>query len=59
MENRVLQNQLQFLTHKLNGIQKQLNLIGDKGNEMRLLADLPKFDEDLRKAGTGGVESRS
>ena len=57
-ENRVLQNQLQFLTHQLNGIQKQLNLLGDKGNEMRLLADLPKLDEDLRKAGTGGSESR-
>ena len=57
-ENRVLQNQLQFLTHQLNGIQKQLNLLGDKGNEMRLLADLPKLDEDLRKAGTGGTESR-
>jgi hypothetical protein len=57
-ENRVLQNQLQFLTHQLNGIQKQLSLLGDKGNEMRLLSDLPKLDEDLRKAGTGGMESR-
>ena len=57
-ENRVLQNQLQFLTHQLNGIQKQLNLLGDKGNEMRLHADLPKLDEDMRKAGTGGIESR-
>jgi murein DD-endopeptidase MepM/ murein hydrolase activator NlpD len=57
-ENRVLQNQLQYLTHQLNGIQKQLNLLGDKGNEMRLLADLPKLDEDLRKAGIGGTESR-
>jgi len=25
---------------------------------MRLLSDLPKLDEDLRKAGTGGMESR-
>lgn len=57
-ENRVLQNQLKFLTHKLNGIQKQLNILGDKGNELRLYADLPKLDEDLRKAGTGGVDSR-
>jgi murein DD-endopeptidase MepM/ murein hydrolase activator NlpD len=57
-ENRVLQNQLQFLTHQLNGIQKQLDFLGDKGNEMRLLTDLPKLDEDLRKAGTGGIESR-
>ena len=54
-ENRVLQNQLQFLTRQLNGIQKQLNLLGDKGNEMRLLADLPKLGEDygekLKKYG--------
>ncbi len=34
-ENRVLQNHLQFLTHRLDGIQKQLNLLGDKGNELR------------------------
>jgi murein DD-endopeptidase MepM/ murein hydrolase activator NlpD len=57
-ENRVLQNQLQFLTHQMNSIQKQLNLLGDKGNEMRLLTDLPKLDEDLLKAGTGGSDSR-
>ena len=57
-ENRILQNQLQYLTHKLSGIQRQLNLLGDKGNEMRLSADLPKLDDDLRKAGTGGVDTR-
>jgi murein DD-endopeptidase MepM/ murein hydrolase activator NlpD len=57
-ENRVLQNQLQFITRRLDGIQKQLSLLGDKGNEMRLLADLPKLDDDLRKAGTGGTEER-
>jgi hypothetical protein len=57
-ENRVLQNQLQFLTHRLDGIQKKLALLGDKGNEMRLLADLPKLDEDLRKAGIGGTDER-
>jgi murein DD-endopeptidase MepM/ murein hydrolase activator NlpD len=57
-ENRVLQHQLQFLTHRLDGIQKKLAFLGDKGNEMRLLADLPKLDEDLRKAGTGGTDER-
>jgi murein DD-endopeptidase MepM/ murein hydrolase activator NlpD len=57
-ENKILQNQLKFLTHQLNNIQKQLRLLGDKGDEMRLLADLPKIDEDLRKAGIGGSESR-
>lgn len=57
-ENRILQNQLQFLSHKLESIQKQLTLLGDRGNEIRLSADLPKLDEDLMKAGTGGTEER-
>jgi murein DD-endopeptidase MepM/ murein hydrolase activator NlpD len=57
-ENRVLQNQLQYLTHRLDGIQKQLGVLGEKGNEIRLRTDLPKLDEDLMKAGTGGTEER-
>jgi hypothetical protein len=57
-ENRLLQNQLQFLTRRLEVVQKQLNMLGDKGNELRLLTDLPKFDEDLQKVGAGGVEER-
>jgi len=57
-ENRVMQNQLQYLTQRLEAIQKQLNLLGNKGNELRLLADLPKLDEDLQKAGAGGTDER-
>ncbi|RPI05679.1 MAG: M23 family metallopeptidase [Ignavibacteriae bacterium] len=57
-ENRVLQNQLQYLSQRLGVIQKQLHLLGNKGNELRLLADLPKLDEDLQKAGTGGTDER-
>lgn len=57
-ENRLLQNQLKFLTRRLDGIQKQLVLLGDKGNELRLLADLPKLDEDVQKVGIGGTEER-
>jgi len=57
-ENRVMQNQLQYLTQRLEAIQKQLNLLGNKGNELRLLADLPKLDEDLQKAGVGGTDER-
>ena len=57
-ENRVLQNQLQYLTQRLDVMQKQLHLLGNKGNELRLLADLPKLDEDLQKAGTGGIDER-
>jgi murein DD-endopeptidase MepM/ murein hydrolase activator NlpD len=57
-ENRVLQNQLHYLTQQLDGIQKQLHFLGNKGNELRLLADLPKLDEDLQKAGIGGTDER-
>jgi murein DD-endopeptidase MepM/ murein hydrolase activator NlpD len=57
-ENRVLQNQLQYLTRRLDAIQGQLQLLGNKGNELRMLADLPKLDEDLQKAGTGGTDER-
>lgn len=57
-ENRVLQNQLQYLTQRLDIIQKQLHMLGNKGNELRLLADLPKLDEDMQKAGTGGTDER-
>jgi murein DD-endopeptidase MepM/ murein hydrolase activator NlpD len=57
-ENRILQNQLQFMTRRIEGIQKQLSFLGDKGNELRLLADLPKIDQDLRKVGTGGSEEK-
>jgi murein DD-endopeptidase MepM/ murein hydrolase activator NlpD len=57
-ENRVLQNQLQYLTQRLDVIQKQLQVLGNKGNELRLLTDLPKLDEDLRKAGIGGTDER-
>jgi murein DD-endopeptidase MepM/ murein hydrolase activator NlpD len=57
-ENRVLQNQLQYLTQRIDVIQKQLNFLGNKGNELRLLTDLPKLDEDLQKAGIGGTDER-
>ena len=57
-ENRVLQNQLQYLTRRLDAIQSQLRFLGDKGNELRLLTDLPKIDEDLQKAGAGGTDER-
>jgi murein DD-endopeptidase MepM/ murein hydrolase activator NlpD len=55
-ENRVLQNQLQYMTQRFDAIQNQLRLLGEKGNELRLMADLPKLDEDIRKVGTGGTD---
>jgi murein DD-endopeptidase MepM/ murein hydrolase activator NlpD len=57
-ENRILQGQLQFLNRKLDGVMAQLNTLGDRDNQLRLMANLPKLDEDLRKAGVGGTEER-
>ncbi len=57
-ENRILQSQLQFLTRRLDGIQKQLAKLGEKSNELRMRVDLPKLDDDILKAGIGGVEER-
>jgi murein DD-endopeptidase MepM/ murein hydrolase activator NlpD len=57
-ENRILQGQLQFLNRKLDGVMAQLNALGDRDNQLRLMANLPKLDEDLRKAGVGGTEER-
>ncbi len=57
-ENRILQGQLQYLNHKLDGVMTQLNTLGDRDNQLRLMANLPKLDEDLQKAGAGGTEDR-
>jgi murein DD-endopeptidase MepM/ murein hydrolase activator NlpD len=44
-----------MLTRRLTSLEHQLVSLNDRGNELRLLVDLPKIDEDTRKAGTGGT----
>jgi murein DD-endopeptidase MepM/ murein hydrolase activator NlpD len=57
-ENQFLKDRLNYLTHQLEGIQKQLSVLGEKGNDLRLMVDLPKLDNDVLHAGTGGVDER-
>ena len=57
-ENRVLKEQLRVVAGRINVLEKRLAQINEEGNQLRLLVDLPKIDEDTRKAGTGGVEDR-
>ncbi len=57
-ENQFLKDRLNYLSHQLEGVQKQLSVLGDKGNELRVMVDLPKLDNDVLKAGTGGVDER-
>jgi murein DD-endopeptidase MepM/ murein hydrolase activator NlpD len=57
-ENAVLRAQMSMLAEKLGGLERQLESLNDRGNEIRMMVDMPKIDEDTRKAGVGGAEER-
>ncbi len=57
-ENRILKEQLRFASVKVQSLEKKLTALNDKANELRLMADLPRIDEDVRKAGIGGSDNR-
>jgi murein DD-endopeptidase MepM/ murein hydrolase activator NlpD len=53
-ENRLLKEQVQTLTTKITGVQKAIDNLADRGNELRLMVDLTKLDDDTRQAAIGG-----
>jgi len=57
-ENMVLRDQLRVIGGRLQGLQNKLTALSDQGNELRLLVDLPKLDDDTRAAGFGGTDER-
>lgn len=57
-ENAVLRDQLRVFSGRLEGLQNKLSQLSDEGNHLRLLVDLPKLDDDTRKAGYGGTDQR-
>lgn len=57
-ENKLLRNQLGFLSGKLDNLDKRLASLNERGNELRAVVDLPKIDEDVMKVGVGGVDER-
>ena len=57
-ENAVLRDQLHTIGGRLQGLQSKLAALSEQGNELRLLVDLPKLDDDTRSAGFGGTEER-
>jgi murein DD-endopeptidase MepM/ murein hydrolase activator NlpD len=57
-ENTVLRDQLHTIGARLQGLQSKLSTLSDQGNELRLLVDLPKLDDDTRSAGFGGTDER-
>jgi murein DD-endopeptidase MepM/ murein hydrolase activator NlpD len=57
-ENAILSDQLRVFAGRLQTIQGRLSSLSDQGNELRLLVDLPKLDNDTREAGYGGTDDR-
>lgn len=57
-ENAVLRAQMSALEQKLGGLEQQLEALNERGNEIRMLVDMPKIDEDTRQVGVGGAEER-
>ena len=53
-ENRVLRQQLQVVDQRIRHLEGRLAELNDRGNHLRLLADLPEISEDERQAGIGG-----
>lgn len=57
-ENQLLHNQLRFLSGKLDVLDQKLAQLNQRGNELRGVVDLPKFDTDVLKVGVGGIDER-
>ena len=55
-ENAILRDQLRVFAGRMEGLRNRLAALSDEGNRLRLLVDLPKLDEDTRKAGFGGTD---
>ena len=56
-ENRELKQQLAALSQKMEGVQKAIVKLADRGNELRLMVDLHSIDEETQQAAAGGNET--
>ena len=53
--NDTLADQLHHMKDKVHDIEGQLEIIEKQDDDLRVFADLPDLDSDLRKVGTGGT----
>lgn len=58
VENANLREQLRNISSRLGQLEKRLTTLSERGNELRLMVDLPKIDEDVQKVGIGGTLER-
>jgi murein DD-endopeptidase MepM/ murein hydrolase activator NlpD len=54
-ENRILKDQIRLLGDKVAVVQKALEKLSDRGNELRTAVDLTRIDDDTRAAAIGGA----
>lgn len=54
-ENKILKEQLRSFADKMAVVQKALDRLADRGNELRTAVDLRGIDDDTRGAATGGA----
>jgi murein DD-endopeptidase MepM/ murein hydrolase activator NlpD len=53
-ENRVLKSRISELTERFEVVQEVMGRIAERGNELRMVADLRPLDADTRQAAVGG-----
>jgi murein DD-endopeptidase MepM/ murein hydrolase activator NlpD len=58
-ENRLLKEHIRDLGRQMQTVQGALDALSEKGNELRLEADLQQIDDDTRVAAIGGARQAS
>ncbi len=53
-ENRMLKERIQEFSDRMEALERGVDQLYVRGNELRLLADLESIDEDTRRAAVGG-----
>lgn len=52
--NQALSNQLHHMSNKVTHIEGRMQVIEQNDDSLRIIAELPRLESDLRKVGTGG-----
>ncbi len=58
-ENRVLKDQIREMGRKMQVVQRTLEGLAERGNELRVSVDLERIDDDTRSASIGGTREPS
>jgi murein DD-endopeptidase MepM/ murein hydrolase activator NlpD len=56
LENQLLKRQLAAVSDRMEIVQSSIRRLADRGNDLRLMVDLPPIDDDTRYVGVGGSD---